>query len=218
MLIWVVMTFCGCKISEIETKEVNNIDESENILEVDNKDSELREYKYLQGYESLPLYQEINSIESCTCPDELSDKLSEMYGEEIIYQRIDSSENLKDTDGDNSYYGFQVVALYDDSKGKYPIESSESVYVFLRPYREIPVFIMDDEGSYIVSSYEIDALDKGMYLHRISAWSITDLFLCHYKYVDVDGDDKKQEFYSDSAKACEWYMEFEILADAYINR
>jgi len=125
------------------------------------------QYDYLEGYAALALFQEIAAIENTCDPDELQSILTELYGEEISYTKIGYEENLQEYEETGNGFSFQVTALYDVSKTRAPVETD--VYVFLAPYNETPLFIMDGEKACPVGKYEIKNFDDGTYCHSVSA-------------------------------------------------
>lgn len=187
--------------ADTESAAAESTDETASELPAAESDS-LPAHNYIEGYTDLPLYQEIEKIEQCTSADELCSILSDIYDDEVSCQKIEYNET-------NSDYLFTVGALYDVSNVKYPVESD--VYVFLRPYHETPIFIMDDEGSYPVEKYEIKNLDSGSHVHYVSAWKATDLFLCLHEFADCDGDVEQREELVQAVSSMDWYLEYEEL-------
>ena len=76
-------------------------------------------------------------------------------------------------------------------------------------YNESPVFIMDNEGSYLVNNYEVVTTAENEYLHRVDAWSISDLYLCLHEYADCGGDETRRRAYSNAVKSMVYYINFE---------
>lgn len=187
------------------TEILNDILDSTKDTLTNSKNAEENQNKYLHGYDSSLVYKQLAEIEQCTDPEGLQTTLEAIYGEEIDYVKIDGAEN----------YVFTVRALYDISKIKESIEGD--VYVFLKPYQETPAFIMNDTGSYIVSEYEINNSDGYSHEHLITAWSVTDLYLCNHMYIECGGDIEERETYSKAAKELGCYIEFESLTETFVN-
>lgn len=156
-------------------------------------------HEYLDGYQDLAVYRKIDEIEKCTSPEELSTILAQLYGEEISFTKIEYDENGE--------FLFQVVTLYDVQRAKAPV--TEDVYAFFTPYNETPVFIMDSEGAYPVSKYEINSTESGKHYHHISAWLASDLFLCLHEFTDCEGDIEERSTWSEAVRNMDWYMEYE---------
>lgn len=180
--------------TEIETKADNPPADSTSTLD------EPPKHEYLSGYEEIIVYQEIEQIEQCTSPETLCQILSKIYEDEISYIELDA-ETVKNE------YMIQILAMYNVDLVKVPLTSR--VFVFLRPYQETPVFIMDDEGSYPVSTYEIKTTEDGNSYSKLSAWRATDLFLCLHSFAKCEDNVDDRADLVTAVQALEWYMDFE---------
>lgn len=180
--------------TEIETNTDNTLADSSSTLD------EPPKHEYLSGYEEIIVYQEIEQIEQCTSPDTLCQILSEIYEDEISYIELDA-ETVKNE------YIIQILAMYNVDLVKVPLTSR--VFVFLRPYQETPVFIMDEDGSYPVSTYEIKTTEDGNSYSKLSAWQATDLFLCLHSFAKCEDNIDDRADLVTAVQALEWYMDFE---------
>lgn len=195
------LTACG-ETSDSPSDVVKEIEVDTDNAPADSTSSidEPPKHEYLSGYEDIIVYQEIKEIEQCTSPETLCQILSDIYEDEISYIELDA-ETV------NNEYVIQVLAMYNVDLLKVPLTSR--VFVFLRPYQETPVFIMDDDGSYPVSNYEIKTTEDGNSYSKLSAWHATDLFLCLHSFAKCEDNLDDRADYVTAVQALEWYMEFE---------
>lgn len=97
--------------------------------------------------------------------------------------------------------------LYNTQRTKMPFSSD--TFIFFKGYSETPAFIMDSEGFYLVSSYEIKNFDDGTHCHYISAWMCSDLFMCLHEF--IEGEAETLASYKEVVVCMDCYIEFENL-------
>jgi len=86
---------------------------------------------------------------------------------------------------------------------------SSDTYMFFKHNHEAPSFMMDSDATYIVASYKIHNFDDGTHAHVVSARVISDLFMCLHGYIDATTEAKN--FFCDSVRYMDYYLEFENL-------
>ena len=202
-----LLAACGEKDS-VSSDTGNDMDVNNVSEEQASSDDAPPSHDYLPGYEDIIVYQEIKQIAECTSPETLCQILSELYEEEVSFFELDA-ETVKNE------YVIQVLAMYNVDLMKVPLTTH--VYVFVRPYQEAPVFIMDEEGAYPVSTYEMEATEDGNSYSVLSAWQATDLFLCLHSFAKCeDNVDDRADFVT-AVQALDWYVDFEarVILNAY---
>lgn len=196
-----MFTFCSCSTSDDSRSLKKSTQTTENIE--NNEDAP--EYKYIGDYEQEPVYNKLKQIETCKDPETLCKILNELYGETFTYIKMEYREN-----GYASPYNDFIctaIPLYNAYLCRAPITTD--TYLFFEPYSEEPSFVMDCDGTYIVSKYEIKNFDDGTHAHSVSSWIITDLFMCLHGYIDEDTEGKN--LLRDSVRYMDYYLEFENL-------
>ena len=193
---------------EVSVK-TNNIETTEN-------NSNTHEHQYIGDYENQPVYKKIMEIETCKDPETLKQLIFEIYGEEFWYIKMEhkSTNNPEE----NAYAGYEapyedfvcsVLTLYNATSPLEKAALSSDTYLFFKHNHEVPSFMMDSDGTYIVASYKIHNFDDGTHAHNVSARAISDLFMCLHGYIDTSTEEKS--FWRDSVRYMDYYLEFENL-------
>jgi len=222
ILIVMLLLLSACGNSDINNDIITDpVENSDVSTERENKETTPK-HQYIGDYEQEPVYQKIKEIETCKNPDILCQLLAEVYGEEISYIKMEYAGQSESAPNDSKWYGYEepyknfmcgVTSIYNSDLYKGILTSD--TYVFFKPYNETPSFVMDCDGSYIVSSYEIKQLDDGTSGNYISGWVVSDLFLCLHEYIDEDAEEKA--FMRDAVRYMDWYLEFENLIVDSLN-
>ena len=171
------------------------------------REKQFEKPEYFGEYESETVYQKVLNIENCVNPEELVTMLEDIYGEKIISLSLEYDAESKKFKSPYEEFEFNVFSLYSQKKNKGTVTSD--AFAFFMEYHESPVFIMDSEGSYLVNNYEVITTGENEYLHRVDAWSISDLYLCLHEYADCDGDKIRRRAYSNAVKSMAYYINFE---------
>lgn len=182
----------------------------ENTIAIDTNTGPQKK-RYTGNYHQEPVYKKLMEFENCKDPEVLSRLLFDLYGEEVTYIKL----TYKNTE-DGKYSGYEEpyddficssIALYDTAHTlcKAPLKSD--TYLFFRPYTEEPVFMMDCDASYIVSSYKINNYEDGTKSHSVSGWIISDLFMCLHGYIDAAPEEKND--LKDAVRYMDFYLDFE---------
>ncbi|MBD5168547.1 MAG: hypothetical protein HDT20_00205 [Oscillibacter sp.] len=172
--------------------------------------------QYVGNYEVEPVYQKLYEIETCTNPEQLLSILSNLYGEEFSYIKMEWTDTGEGHLGyKEPYEDFlcQVTCFYDTDRIKAPVSSE--TFVFFREYNETPSFIMDEDGTYLVRDYEIKNFDDGTNCHNITAWICSDLYMCLHGHIEDDAEGKK--LLSDAVRYMDFYLDFENLIIDYLG-
>ncbi|MBQ2932370.1 MAG: hypothetical protein IJE62_05980 [Clostridia bacterium] len=163
--------------------------------------------EYSGDFKNDPMYQKIITIEKCTDPEQLVSILEDIYGEEITYIHLEFDNKTNQFKDPYNEFEFNVFSVYSSRKNKGRVLSD--AYAFFKEYHDAPVFIMDQEGTYLVGNYEVETTEEKTYLHKVNSWAASDLFLCLNKYTNKSC----QEEYAAMVKTMEYYVDFEkILA------
>ena len=165
-----------------------------------------KEYEYFGNYENDLVYQKIMEFENCTEPEQLAKMLENMYNESITYISMEYDEEKGKFCAPYDDFEFEVLSIYSPDKCKGNISSNS--YAFFIGETEVPLFIMDDDGSYLVSNYEI-APSSNDYIHKVTAWVMSELYLCLHNYVDCDNDENLRMIYKNIVKSMNFYTDFE---------
>ena len=163
--------------------------------------------QYFGDYETEPVYQRIVNIENCIVPQELQAQLEDIYGEKITCISLEYDAQSKTFKSPYEDFEFNVMSIYSSTKNKGKVASD--AFAFFKEYSEVPLFIMDSEGSYIVDRYEVVTIDENKHIHKVDAWVSTDLYLCLHKYAACDGDELRRKAYSNIVKSMADYVDFE---------
>ena len=214
IIILVAVLLCACSAEDGEkTPASEPSKEPEVQVEQENNVG----ITYVGDYASDPVYQEILKIESSTDPEEVCAILGNLYGEEFSYVKLERADSDEEEAG--MYVGYKEpyddilcssTGLFNTRLGNMPIYSD--TYLFLRAYNETPAFVMDCDGTYIVSSYEIHQFDDGTSGKSISSWVMTDLFLSLHGFTDESEEDKA--VMEEVVRTLDYYMELEELIRA----
>lgn len=187
-----------------------NMNNTSTTTTIENKN---HNHTYLPGYENEPLYVEIMKYENCTDPEELCVLLENLYGEEISFYFLDYKDGTNE-DHKNGYfhepydnYIYQIIAFYKVELDIF--EPQSDTYVFWGEDSLKTRFIMDKDGSYIVSENKTNYYDDGTSGHWIKAWILSDLYLCAHGYINEDDEGKKS--CKEAAYGIDVYEEFENL-------
>ena len=159
--------------------------------------------EYSGDFKNDPLYQKIITIEKCTEPEQLVSMLEDIYGEEITFIPLEFDNKTNEFKEPYNEFEFNVFSVYSSQKNKGRVLSD--AYAFFKEYHEVPVFIMDQEGAYLVGNYEVETTEENTYLHKVNAWATSDLFLCLNKYTNK----YCQEEYAAMVKTMDYYVDFE---------
>ena len=163
---------------------------------------------YFGDYEKEELYQEIIKIENCNNPDELKKMLEAIYDDEITYISLEYGESKEKFKEPYEEFLFEVLSIYPEEKNE---KISQDAYAFFKGDGEVPEFIMDSEHAYIVEAYEVETLGEKEYLHKVSAYSASELYLCLHGYAACDGDEEKREELKSIASEMDSYNVFELM-------
>lgn len=181
--------------------------------------------KYVGDYENDGLYSKIVEIESCTDPDKLTKMLKDIYGENFVYTELeyDSEKDRLYIKDSQTPVLLGISAYY---KMREDIMAKPTVYLFFQEFddgqgsitSDIPTFIMDKYGSYLVEEdeykYSISELDGEEKLY-ITAWSTLDLYMCERGYID---DDENRDLFSEWVDGMNFFIEFEYLTTDYLQK
>lgn len=181
--------------------------------------------KYVGDYEKDGLYSKILEIESCTDPDKLSDILSNIYQSKFTYEKLeyDNKKNKLSFKGSDMELLIGIDGYY---KIREDIMAKPNVYLFFQEFddgqgsitADIPTFIMDKYGSYLVEEdeykYDTSELDGEEKLY-VTAWSILDLYMCERSYIE---DDANKDVYSRWTNDMSFFLEFEYLTTDYLQK
>ena len=178
--------------------------------------------KYGGDYENDGLYSKILEIESCTDPDKLTKILKDMYGENFVYTELEY-DSKKDIfyPKDSQTPVLPVISAY--YKMREDIKAKQTVYLFFQEFddgqgpvtSDIPTFIMDKYGSYLVEEYEYSTVEStGEEVIYITAWSTLDLYMCERGYIDDDGN---RDLFSRWVDGMSFFLEFEYLTTDYLQ-
>ena len=168
-------------------------------------------HEYVGEYQKEPVYQKLMQFETCKKPDVLCQMLSELYGEEFTYIKMEQ-KSLEKYEGYKAPYEDFICSAF----GMYKVSSTmvkglikTDTYAFFKAYSEEPSFIMDADGTYITYSYKTSQLESGATVHSVNNWVVSDLFMCLHGY--IDGDTEKKDFMRDAVRYMDYYLEFENL-------
>lgn len=200
-MLLMLLSACGNNNTSSEPTESNNVSTEQENVETTPK------HRYIGEYEQEPVYQKLKEIETCKDPDALCQLLAEVYTEEFTYIKLEYNPNELAYEEPYSDFICTAIPLYNGDLYRVPIFSD--TYLFFMGYSEEPSFVMDCDGTYIVSKYEIKNFDDGTHAHSISSWIITDLFMCLHEYIDEDAEQKA--FMRDAVRYMDWYLSFENL-------
>lgn len=181
------------------------------------------EAKYVGDYENDGLYSKILEIESCTDPDKLTKILKDIYGENFVYTELEY-DSKKDIfySKDSQTPVLPVISAY--YKMREDIKAKQTVYLFFQEFddgqgpvtSDIPTFIMDKYGSYLVEEYEYSTVEStGEEVIYITAWSTLDLYMCERAYI---ADDANKDLYSSWTNGMSFFLEFEYLTTDYLQK
>ena len=181
------------------------------------------EAKYVGDYENDGLYSKILEIESCTDPDKLTKILKDIYGENFVYTELEY-DSKKDIFyfKDSQTPVLPVISAY--YKMREDIKAKQTVYLFFQEFddgqgpvtSDIPTFIMDKYGSYLVEEYEYSTVEStGEEVIYITAWSTLDLYMCERAYI---ADDANKDLYSSWTNGMSFFLEFEYLTTDYLQK
>ncbi len=210
--IMMVFTACSENLTGSQTHATENISAGE--ANEQKTDETKPKYQYVGNYAQDPVYQKLKQIETCTDPEALIQLLAEIYDEEFTYVKLEYKNT--ENPGSTKWAGYQAPyedfictasPLYNGTLYKVPISSD--TYLFFMGHSEEPLFVMDCEGTYIVSKYEIKNFDDGTHAHSISSRIITDLFMCLHEYIDEDAE--RKTFMRDAVRYMDYYLELENL-------
>lgn len=181
------------------------------------------EAKYVGDYENDGLYSKILEIESCTDPDKLTKILKDIYGENFVYKELeyDSKKDIFYFKNSQTPVLPVIRAYY---KMREDIEAKPTVYLFFQEFddgqgpvtSDIPTFIMDKYGSYLVEEYEYSTVEStGEEVIYITVWSTLDLYMCERAYI---ADDANKDLYSSWTNGMSFFLEFEYLTTDYLQK
>ena len=202
--------FCGVDVFE---GYCNNIDQS-TTSKVTVEESTINYGKnktYLPGYEDDFLYNELMKYEKCTDPEEMKVLLSNVLGEDVSYYFLDYKDGLNEDYTTGFYYEpysnyiCEVNAVYKVDKCILPVESD--TYVFWGEQSLKTYFIMNSNGSYLVSKHESTMCDDGTIVQNVVAWLLSDLYLSSHGYINESDSDKEK--YRQMCYGIDAYDEFE---------
>lgn len=171
-------------------------------------------HQYTGNYQSEPVYQELMKIENCQDPDVLCQMLTSLYEEEFSYVLM--THKMSTDNKANAYSGYeapyddficQSIAFFVTDSEKHNVPISSDTYLFFEGYSEEPMFMMDENATYVVSSYDISTFDDGTHAHKVNGWVISDLFMCLHKYLDADVE--TNDYYCDAVRYMDFYLDFE---------
>lgn len=198
-MLLMLLSACGNNNASLEPIDSNDASTAQENVETTPK------HQYIGEYEQEPVYQKIKEIETCKDPDTLCQLLAEVYGEEFTYIKLEYDPNEMTYEEPYSDFICTATPLYNGDLYRVPISSD--TYLFFMGYSEEPSFVMDCDGAYIVSKYEIKNFDDGTHAHSISSWIATDLFMCLHEYIDENAEQKA--FMRDAVRYMDWYLAFE---------
>ena len=167
--------------------------------------------EYSGNFINDPIYQRIMTIEKCTDPEQLVLMLEDIYGEEITYIHLEFDNKTNEFKEPYKEFEFNVFSVYSPQKNKGRVLSD--AYAFFKEYHESPLFIMDQEGAYLVGNYEVETTEENTYLHKVNAWATSDLFLCLNKYTNKSC----QEEYAAMVKTMDYYVDYEKMLSPKVN-
>lgn len=178
--------------------------------------------KYVGDYENDGLYSKILEIESCTDLDKLTKILKDIYGENFVYTELEY-DSKKDIfyPKDSQTPVLPVISAY--YKMREDIKAKQTVYLFFQEFddgqgpvtSDIPTFIMDKYGSYLVEEYEYSTVEStGEEVIYITAWSTLDLYMCERGYID---DTENRDLFSKWVDGMSFFLEFEYLTTDYLQ-
>ena len=191
---------CFCLMSCGKNKEVDNdIKSKEEINEEKTiEDNTEKKELYVGDYANEPVYKVLSSIEKCTTPDELCEIVDSIYATEFNY--ICMSYKESDNQTKESLLGYEapysdftcfVYSYYDYNSPIVSLPVCKDTYLFFEKYSEVPAFIMTEDGTAIVSSYEIKNYEDGTSAKIIEGRVITDLFMCIHGYINEGESDRE---------------------------
>lgn len=217
--IWLVFVLCfglaACGNNVSPNDNYMETTQSISTSEPENQESEetTPKHQYAGEYEQDPLYQKLKQIETCSDPDTLCTMLLEIYGEEFSYIKLEYDTSAMIYEEPYQDFICTAIPLYNADLYRVPISSD--TYLFFMDYNEVPSFVMDSDGTYIVSQYDIKNFDDGTHTHSISSWIITDLFMCLHEYINESEEEKA--YMRDAVRYMEWYLSFENLVVDSLN-
>ena len=173
-----------------------------------NEDVLSEEKQYIGNYMEELLYQKMIEIEDCVDPERLCVILENLYKEPIHYIEFESQNSENGFSGYKKPYdefSFSICSLYDESRAKSTITSD--TYAFFQDYSEIPLFVMDDDGAYLVSDYEVETVSEDVYAHLVTTWVATDLYMCHNGFINANEETVSE--YKGIVEGMDFYMDFE---------
>ena len=132
----------ACKKEASKTDEISiSSKEPETENETKNETQDVfSDSRYIGEYENEPVYQKIMEYETCSDPNELCELLKMLYGEAFSYSIMPF--------GEQSDHLYPVVALYHYGSKDH---LNSDAYVIFKAESEEPLFVMDADGTYIVS-------------------------------------------------------------------
>ena len=212
--IMMIFTACGKDEASNQTHNTENISIGE-TNEQENTETKPK-HQYVGDYEQEPVYQKLLEIENCKDPETLVQLLTEIYGEEFTYIKMEHKSTNNPNENEHSGYEAPyddfmcaAFAVYNASSPLCKSPFSSDTYLFFKPYSEEPSFVMDSNATYIVYSYKIKNFDDGTHYHSVNSWIISDLFLCLHEYIDADLE--RKEFSRDAVRYMDYYLELENL-------
>ncbi len=211
ILLTLILVFAFVSCTEKSNKQSSE-SVGENTTDIDTH-NEPQKNKYTGNYHQEPVYKKLMEFENCKDPEVLCQLLFDLYGEEITYIKL----TYINTD-DGKYLGYEEpyddfictsIALYDTLNPLCKVPICSDTYLFFRPYTEEPIFMMDCDASYLVSSYKINNYEDGTRSHNISGWIISDLFMCLHGYTDAAPEEKNN--FKEAVRYMDFYLDFENL-------
>lgn len=163
-------------------------------------------FGYIGNYENEPGYQKIMIFENSKDPEQMVEMLENLYIEPVTYIPMKFDVENKKYFEPYEDFEFEVLSIYSPDKSKGLISSDS--YAFFVGETEVPIFIMDQDGSYLVSDYEVVTGDND-YVHKVTAWAMSDFYLCLHGYAECNNDENLRMIYKNIVKSLDFYTDFE---------